>query len=135
MSRENVEVVHKAREAFNREDLRALADMADDDLEFISVFSALDSGAATYRGPESWADYFAAMHETWTEWQVEDFRVFDAGEDRVASLFRLVGTGRRSGVPVERPGGMAYWFRNGKIWRLRSYADPEDALEAVGLRE
>jgi len=30
---------------------------------------------------------------------------------------------------------MAYWFRNRKIWRLRSYPNPDEALEAVGLRE
>jgi len=135
MSQENIEVVRRARAAFNREDVRELADLSDDDLEFVSVFTALDSGGAIYRGPESWADYFAAMHETWAEWQVEDFRTLDAGDDRAASLFRLVGTGRSSGAPVERAGGMAYWFRNRKIWRLRSYPNPDEALEAVGLRE
>jgi ketosteroid isomerase-like protein len=30
---------------------------------------------------------------------------------------------------------MAYWLRNGKMWRVRSYFDPAEALEAVGLRE
>ena len=135
MSKENVEIAHKVREAFNREDLVDLAEFSDDDLEFISVFTAVDSGGATYRGPDSWAAYFEAMHEAWAEWQIEDFRVLDAGDDRVVSLFRLVGTGRRSGVPVEQAAGLAYWFRNGKIWRLHAYSDHDEALEAVGLRE
>ena len=135
MSQENVEIAHKVREAFNREDLVGLAEFSDDDLEFVSVFTAVDSGGATYRGPDSWADYFEAMHEAWAEWQIEDFRVLDAGDDRVVSLFRLVGTGRRSGVRVEQAAGLAYWFRNGKIWRLHAYSDHDEALAAVGLSE
>ena len=135
MTRKNVEFVDKVREAFNREDLRQLAEMSHDDLEFVSVFTAIDSGGATYRGPESWADYFEAIHEAWSEWQIEDFRALDVGEDRVVSLFRLIGTGRQSGVSVERDAGLAYWLRDGKMWRVRAYLDQSQALAAVGLSE
>lgn len=135
MSEENLEIVYKAREAFNREDLQELADLSHDDFELVSVFTAVDVGGATYRGPASWAEYFEAMHESWEGWQVEDFRALDAGDDRVAAVYRLVGTGRWSGVPVDQEVGMAFWLRDGKIWRLRSYSDPDEALAAVGLRE
>ena len=135
MSQENVEFVHEVREAFNREDVRKLAEMSHDDLEFVSVFTAIDSGGATYRGPESWANYFEAIHDAWAEWQIEDFRALDVGDDRVVSLFRLIGTGRQSGVPVEREAGLAYWLRDGKMWRVRSYLNQSEALAAVGQSE
>jgi ketosteroid isomerase-like protein len=99
------------------------------------VFTALDGGGGTYRGPEWWVSYFARMDDTWEDWKGEHFRVFDAGDDRVAAVFRMVGTGKSSGARVERAVGIAYWIRDGKIWRLRSYLDPLEALEAVGLSE
>jgi ketosteroid isomerase-like protein len=133
MSQENVELVLRAREAFNRRDLRALAELTHDDFEFVSVLTAVDAGGGTYRGPDAWGSYFARMDDSWADWQVEDFRVFDAGDDRVAALFRLVGTGKSSGARVDRAVGVGYWLRNGKFWQMRSYLDPADALEAVGL--
>ena len=45
------------------------------------------------------------------------------------------GKGKASGVPVDQRIGVAYRFRNGKLWRMRSYLDPAEALEAVGLSE
>ena len=86
MSQENVDLVRRLVEAFNRRDMRGLAELSHDDLEFVSVLTAVDAGGATYRGSETWTSYFAAMDETWEEWQAEDFRVFDGGEDRVTSL-------------------------------------------------
>jgi len=135
MSQENVDLVCRAQEAWNREDLRALADLSDPDLEFVSVFSALDSGGVTYRGPELWDPYFARMHESWGEWQVEDFRALDAADDRVVSVSRLVGKGKSSGARVEHPAALTYRLRHGKLWRVRSYLEPAQALEAVGLSE
>jgi ketosteroid isomerase-like protein len=73
------------------------------------------------------------MDESWGDWQVEDLQVFDTGDDRVAGVFRMVGAGKSSGVPIDQTVGMAIRFRNGKVWRMRSYPNPGDALEAVGL--
>ena len=98
MSQENVEVVLWAIVAFNRRDMRGLAEFSHEDLEFVSVLPE-DARGATYRGSEAWTRYFAAMDETWEEWQAEDFRLFDGGEDRVAGLFRLVGTARPGTPP------------------------------------
>jgi ketosteroid isomerase-like protein len=135
MSRENMELVRRAGEAFNRHDIEALAAISDDDLEFLSALGSVDSGGAAYRGPGAWAAYFARMDEIWDGWRLEDLEVFDGGDDRVAAVFRLIGNGKGSGVPVDHRIGLAYRMRQGKLWRMRSYLDPTDALEAVGLRE
>ena len=134
MSRENVEVVRSAIEAFNRKDLRTLATLSHQDMELVSVLSEVDA-EATYRGPESWATYFARMEDVWEHWRVEDLRIRDADAGRVAALYRLVGKGKHSGVPVDREVGLAIRLREGTLWRMRSYLDPDEALEAVGLRE
>lgn len=115
--------------------MSALADLSHENLEIVSVLTAANLGGATYRGSEARTSYFAAMDETWAEWQVEDFHVFDGSDDRVACLCRMVGKGKRSGVPVERAVGITYQFRQAQLWQVRSYLDPGEALEAVGLRE
>jgi len=135
MSQENVEVIKRAIDAFNRRDLSALAELAHEDFEFVSVLTAVDTGGATYRGRQAWTGYFAAMDETWEEWQVDGAEVFDAGDEGVATTFRIVGRGKHSGAPVEHAIGAAYKFRHGKLWRMRSYLEPGDALKAVGLGE
>ena len=135
MSQENVEVVEKGIEAFNSRDFDMLAALSDEDMEFVSVMAAVEAGVATFRGPEAWTRYFGAMDESWDGWRVEGHEVFDAGDAHVAATFRIVGTGKRSGAPIEHEIGVAYTLRDGKLWRLRSYANPAEALEAVGLSE
>jgi ketosteroid isomerase-like protein len=135
MSQENVEIVYRLGEAFNRHDLEALRELSDSDVEFVSALTAIEADGATYRGPGLWVDYFAVMDEAWEEWQVEDLEVFDAGEDRAAAVLRLVGQGKNSGARTSQRIGLSYRFREGKVWRIRAYLDPDLALEAVGLRE
>jgi len=136
MSQENVEIVLRGIDAFNRRDMRGLAELSHEDLEFVSVLTAVDAGGATYLSRVGDMDeLLRGMNETWEEWHVEDFQVFDGREDGVAAVFRIVGKGKHSGAPVEHEIGLAYRIRDGKVWRMRSYPDPGHALEAVGLRE
>ncbi len=135
MSQENVELISRVYEAFNREDIATLRELSDEDLEFVSVFAEVDTGGATHRGRDLWAGYFARIGETWDEWRAEDLRVFDAGGDRVAAVVRLVGKGKGSRIPVDREIGLAYTLRQGKLWRMHVYLNPGEALEAVGLSE
>ena len=51
MSRENVEIVRKAGDAFNRHDLDALAALSDEDLEFVSALTAVEAGGRRIEVP------------------------------------------------------------------------------------
>src|SRR5438105_4742198 len=135
MSQENVEVVRLAIDAFNRRDMAALAGLSDPDFEFVSVLTAVDAQAATYRGPDGWTTYFADIDQAWKDWQIVGLRVFDGDRDQVATTFHVTGQGRQSEAAVERAVGVAYRLRRGKIWRMRSFLHPADALNAVGLGE
>jgi ketosteroid isomerase-like protein len=134
MTRENVELVRRAVDAFNRRDLGALAEFVHGDFEFVSLLTAVDAEGATYQGSAAWATYFEDMDEAWKDWRVEDPQLVDGEDDGVAGIVRLVGTGRHSDAEVELVIGLTYFLRDGKLWRMRSYADPADALEAVGRR-
>ncbi|HVS29578.1 MAG TPA: nuclear transport factor 2 family protein [Solirubrobacteraceae bacterium] len=69
----------------------------------------------------------------------EDFRIvpeqhFDEG-DSVVTIARGRGTGRRSGVEVDMRVGHLWVLRAGRVLRWVVYATPDEALEAVGLRD
>jgi ketosteroid isomerase-like protein len=70
MSQENVEIVRQAVDAFNRRDISGLADLCDQDFEFVSVLTAVDAQAATYRGLEGWTRYFTDIDQAWRNWQI-----------------------------------------------------------------
>ena len=133
MPETKVELVRRAIEAFNRRDFDAMAEVSHEDLEFTSVLTAVDAGAATYRGKGAWTSYFAVMDETWDAWRIEDAEILDAGGDAVAAVLRLVGTGRHSGAAVERTVGLTYRIRDGQLWNVHAYLEPADALASVGL--
>lgn len=135
MSQENVEIVRRALDAFSRRDLNVLKEeFCEEDFEFVSFFTAIDS-EATYRGPNAWGDYAGVMDEMWSSWRLEDISLLDAGECEVVCEMRLVGQGKLSGASVDRPIGLLYRLRNGRLWRVQSYADPAAALEAAGMPE
>jgi ketosteroid isomerase-like protein len=134
MSQENVEIVRRALDAFSRRELQTLEkQFCEEDFEFVSFFTAVDAEEATYRGSNAWRDYAAVMDEMWSDWRLEDIALFDAGDQGVVCRMRLVGAGKLSGVPVDRPVGLIYQLRDGKLWRVRSYANPSEALTAAGL--
>ena len=132
---QNAEIVRTGVDALNRRDLTAVRELCDEDFEFVSFFTAVDAQGATYRGQDAWASYINRMDEAWETWQVEGLQVFDAPDDRVVSVFRLVATGKGSGARVEREAGAMYEFRDGRMWRMHSFLDPAEAFEAAGLKE
>ena len=133
MSRENVEVARQAIDAINRGDSEALAAISHPEMEFHSALATIEGGV--YSGPQAWRTYLDDMSGAWADWRIDAPRLIEAPEDRVVLIYRLVGTGRASGAPVEQPIGAVADFRDGKLWRVQGYFDPADALEAVGLRE
>ena len=111
-----------------------MAALCHDDIEFVSAVLA-SVGEGTYRGKGAWDTYFSRMRETWEEWRFEDIEIFEADDELLVAVFRLVGVGKGSGARVEHEYGITYRFREGKIWRVRGYLDRREALETVGLRK
>jgi ketosteroid isomerase-like protein len=54
--------------------------------------------------------------------------------DRVLTLTHMRGRGR-DGIEVVLEMGHLWTFRDGRIARMEAFADPQQALEAVGLSE
>jgi ketosteroid isomerase-like protein len=132
MSEENVEIMRKSLEAFNRHDVEALMEFCSPDVELVTLRAAIEGTA--YRGPDAWLTAFRDFDESWEDlhYELEEFRT---GRDSVLALGTLRGSGRGSGVGVEVDLACLVRFENGLIRSFRSYGDRAEALEAAGLTE
>jgi ketosteroid isomerase-like protein len=129
MSRENVEIVRRAIEAYEHEGLDGSLRSYDPEIEWTSTDAYIER--ATYRGHEGVRRYLGTMEE---EFDVEPVELIDAGE-QVMSSVRISGRGKTSGAPVELTLISVGSLRDGLIYRVRNYPDIAAALKAAGLRE
>jgi ketosteroid isomerase-like protein len=135
MSQENVEMFRRGADAYNRRDVEALLNTVDPEVEWHPLLQVLLGGEATvYRGHEGVRELLLDFDEAFAELQADLTEVRDLGE-RVLAIGRLRGRGKESGVETESEIVWLVEFKDGKGVRVREYLDPEEALEAAGLRE
>jgi ketosteroid isomerase-like protein len=133
MSLENVEIVRRHHQAYNRHDIGAFLEPLDPNVEWIPIMAALEG--RTYRGRDGVRRW---LEDLTTDWEIfetcpEEFR--DLG-DRVLLLGHWRARGRASGVELEnQPASWLYEIKDGRVVRMRTYTDRAEALEAVGLSD
>jgi ketosteroid isomerase-like protein len=131
MSKENVEIVRRSFEAFNRGDFdAAFEDFAPDfELDFSRAIG-IDRGTynlAQFRRRNE------ELAEMWESNRLGADELIDAGELVVVPwTSRLRG---RDGIEVQARGTWLCTFRDGLVVRIRLYQDKREALEAAGLSE
>jgi ketosteroid isomerase-like protein len=132
MSRENVEVARQVLEALGQRDAERLIALADPGVEWHSFFALGEGGV--YRGYEGTRRYMSDLGDAW---EIGRADVDDAlGLGDVAVLVgRIHYRGKGSGVESESPAGWMLKFREGRVICFRAFREPEQALEAMGLRE
>jgi ketosteroid isomerase-like protein len=132
MSQENVELVRRFYDFFNRGDWTAWADQLDEAVEYVNAVEAVIPG--TRHGRDATVAAFQDFHGTWQAPHIEVEKLIANGE-QVVALVRFSGTGAGSGVPTSRVFGDVITVHAGKIVRFEWFSDPTQALEAVGLSE
>ena len=133
MSQENVEMVHRAFQAFNDRDWDAVSVLCTEDVVWRLIGGFADVMGSEFRGYEG-------LRQWLTDWvdnlgvRSEIEAVFDV-DDRVAVITRSVAAGATSGTPATLRSGQVYFFRDGKISVVDNYYEARDVLKAVGLSE
>ena len=133
MSQENVEIVTRAVDAFDADDVEQWLSFYDPEIEFV------DHGGAVAEEQMSGLEAIRRLVEGWFE-AFPDFRAsveefIDAG-DRVVSVTTWEGTGAGSGLTYHQRAAEVLTVRDGKIvYAELGFADRAAALEATGLRE
>ena len=132
MSRENVEVVRRNQDAWNRCDLRTwLASFrSDGEIDWSRSRGPLKG---VYRGHGELKVFWDEFWSTFDDVQVEMYGVAEAGCDVVVSnTAHLRG---REGIAVTARSTFVWTVENGQITRFRMFQERAEALEDVGLSE
>jgi ketosteroid isomerase-like protein len=130
MSKEDVELVRRAYEAFERGDIEAIvADVHPD----VVTWAHPRGEEGRYEGRDGVRRFIEDWLEPFEEFSMvtEEFR--DAGGGKVLVRTLQTGRGRGSGVPVEDRFWLLHRVRDGKAFRIDLYGDETEALEAAGL--
>ena len=135
MSQENVEAFKRFADANNRRDVEGMLDELDADVEWHSaILGSLGGEATVHRGHDGVREMLRDLYEAFSEFEVEFSEIRDLG-DRIVAIGRWVTCGEESGVETTQPLAVVADLKNGKTIQGRTYFDPKEALEAVGLRE
>jgi ketosteroid isomerase-like protein len=133
MSQENVEIVRRFAEGWERADWTGMAELANPDIELHGTVGGVEEGRVR-RGVSEIRRDFESNEEIWDEHRVEIQELIDAG-DRVVIFQREYQRGRSSGVELVLDAAVLVDIRDGRVVRLQGYMDRVAALEAAGLRE
>jgi ketosteroid isomerase-like protein len=133
MSQENVEVVRASWAAYAAGDYEASLGAYAEDTVWDDTRYRPDG--AVHVGKDALVKVVGTWLGAWERHEAEIEDVLDAGGDRVAVVASETGEGKGGGVKLTNRWGVVATVRDAKIAHTMVYRTPEEALEAVGLRE
>jgi ketosteroid isomerase-like protein len=133
MSQENVNVVQRVYDAFNRDDFDAGLALCDSEV-VIDWSNSVGPDAQIYRGYPEVERFWNESKRAWadTRWQIDE--CIDHG-DKVVVFGRIFARGVASGVNVDANVSQVVVVRDGKVVHVKLFQSRSEALEAAGLRE
>jgi ketosteroid isomerase-like protein len=133
VSQEDVEVVRRMMEAFNRDDPDAVVAAFAQDCELYEPPEMPDRLPLGFRGHDGireWVDKLRSIADV--RFEPHDFSVTG---DVIVSEWAAHGRGQASGVPIQWSTFTVLRMREGKIARAEAFLTMAEALEAAGLEE
>jgi ketosteroid isomerase-like protein len=130
MSQENVEIVRRFYEAFNRGDRDGWLRLMSSDVELL----AHEIGGGHTVGAEEVARGMDEFTSVFASYEVSPDDFYDAG-DQIVVVLRRSATSARSPASIENRFGQVISIRGGRIVRFQSFPRVSEALEAAGLSE
>ena len=124
MSQQNVEVVRRLVDAFNRDDVDTVVAAFTADCQIDEPPQMPDSPTGGYRGPDGVRDVAGASFELGPVTPSGDTLLYE-----VASHAQ----GRGSDVSIDWKTFAVFDLRHGKVARIRVFLDRRDALDALEL--
>ena len=131
---ENIAVVRRMVDAWNRRDLDTIVAAVAEDAEFVNSPTAVEPG--TRRGTEEGRAVLRAQWDILLDGHQEIERLYDRG-DEVISLVRLSRRMPGSDMRISEPSLTLFTFRDGKVARVQvlgfGTSEVDGALKAAGL--
>ncbi|MCW3032484.1 MAG: hypothetical protein JWM60_829 [Solirubrobacterales bacterium] len=132
MSREHVEIVQAAFDAYFRGDEQALLKLVAVDVVITQFPEQID--VRDYHGHEGLRQVMTDWTESWDDWSIKILSAKELG-DLVLATARQRGRGKRSGAPMDAEATFIFTLRRGLIARWQMFSSEEQAFEAVGGAE
>jgi ketosteroid isomerase-like protein len=131
MSQQNVEIVRRFCECWERLDWDGMVELLDPDVEQHGTVGGIEERSVRH-GPNEMRRGYESTEETWAEHRVEMQEIVAAG-DRVVVFQREYQRGRASGVELVIDTAAIFELRDARIVRVQGYMDPAEARSAAGL--
>jgi ketosteroid isomerase-like protein len=134
MSEENVEVIRRLVEAYNRDGIGAAATLGFFDDAAVFEEPPEQPGPRVAEGRDAVGRTFGRFDEAWEEHRSdpEEIRAIDAERVLLLSIDHFRG---RDGIEIVQRSGTVFTLRGGKVVRMQAFWERENALAAAGLRE
>jgi ketosteroid isomerase-like protein len=133
MSEENVQVVRRMYDAFERGDFDSALAHFDPNIEWDEPPD--NPGARKWHGRNGVERALATWMGAFEDYRYELRELIDCGDDMVLLAAWQSGRGKASGVQVSEENFCVFTVRDGKIVRQQMFRHPDEALEAAGLQE
>ncbi|HZO58301.1 MAG TPA: nuclear transport factor 2 family protein [Solirubrobacterales bacterium] len=129
MTEADVETIRAGLAALNRRDVEGMLATLQPDCELVPLRAVLEG--IVYRGHEGLKQWIADMEEDWEDLRIEPDEVRGLDGGRVLVLARFHARGRSSGVKLDQPAAWICELLDGKVARIRFFADADAALGAA----
>ena len=133
MSQENVDLLRRGIEAWNRRELDVWLDLGTPDVEWMPAGPAAVE-RTVYRGYDEVREGIEAVYETWEVFEFQEGEVRDLGEATLW-LGRVRMRGNASGVELDQEFAIHGVARDGRMALIHSFLSWHEALKAVGLED
>ena len=135
MSQENVDVLKRGMECFERRDVEAAMELLDPEVEWHPAFTALLGGETTvFRGHDGAREVIRQFWEVFSETHFEVSEIRDLG-DQALAIGTMHARGAESGAEIESRWAWLLRSEKGKATSIRVFTDPAEAIEAAGVSE
>jgi ketosteroid isomerase-like protein len=132
MSEENLEIVRRGYDAFDRRDLETLAEMISDDFELDISAHPIPDFPNIGVGKEHMFRFFATYLSGFSEYEITVTELLQADDVVVALLHDKAKLGDAT---VEREIAQIWTIEGGRVVRFQAFTTHDAALEAAGLSE
>lgn len=132
---DNLDVVRKSFDAYNRGDVDGLLDIYAPDVEFLPDASFPES--TLMRRSDAVRPWLQGIATAWVEGtaRFSTLELFEADDGRVVHRGEWGGVGLASGVDLTQSLSSVHSIRDGRISQIEWFFDHAEALKAVGLNE
>ena len=132
MAKQLPDLAVRAFRAMQARDAVAMGEIITDDFEFHSLFAAIEGGKV-FRGLNGVAELLDTLDEAWNGLSF-DLESVQEGSAGWLVLYRVSGTARGSGVPLDQAAAMVWSWRGDKLFRSQTFTDLDAARAAAGVQ-